>query len=164
MNIIIGTIVLFALAGYLWQKLETPERRNHAIASAINTMRGNIPRICVALIGAAYFAELLPQEFIERTLGDAAGARAIFLGTLLGVLTPGGAFVSFALAAAAFQAGASATAMVSYLSAWALFGITKMMAEELAIMGPGFIFTRIAVSFPIPVVVGYVSLWVSQWI
>ena len=48
--------------------------------------------------------------------------------------------------------------MIAYLTSWSLFSITKMMAEELAILGPQFIFARIAVSFPVPVIAGCLAL------
>ena len=66
--------------------------------------------------------------------------------------------MSFALAAGAMQAGATAPAKMSYLSAWALFSLTKVMAEELALLGPRFILARFAISFPVPLLVGSIAL------
>ena len=161
MNILIGTVVLMALAGWVWQKLETDTRRSAAYAGLWRMVRTNGPRLIVALISAGLFAELLPEETVRRFLGDTSGFQGVALGMALGILTPGGAFVSFALAAGAMAAGATAPAMIAYLTAWALFSLTKIMAEELALLGPRFILQRVTVSLPIPLVAGGVAQWVA---
>lgn len=158
MNILIGTVVLAVLAAAVWGKLGTDARRAEAYAGVTRMLIFNGPRVLVALIGAGLFAELLPQETVRQYLGDTSGFQGVALGMILGILTPGGAFVSFALAAAALQAGATAPAMMSYLTAWALFGLTKLMAEELALLGPRFILHRVAVSLPLPLIVGGLAL------
>jgi len=158
MNILIGTIVLFALAGWVWALLKTDEKRGQAYAGVRRMVVSNLPRMVVALISAGLFAELLPEETVRQYLGDTSGFQGVLLGMVLGILTPGGAFVSFALAAGALAAGATAPSMISYMTAWALFSLTKMMAEEMALLGPGFIAKRVAVSFPIPLIVGGIAL------
>lgn len=160
MNILIGTIVLFALAGWVWQRLETGERRQETYRGAWHMLRTNPPRMMASLTSAELFAELLPQEIVHQYLGDTSGFQGVALGMVLGILTPGGAFVSFALAAGAIAAGATAPEMFAYLTAWALFSLARLMAEELAFLGPAFILRRVAVSVPIPLLVdGLALLW-----
>ncbi|MEM6422560.1 MAG: hypothetical protein AAF698_08220 [Pseudomonadota bacterium] len=158
MNIIIGTVVLMALAGWVWQRLATADNRAAALAGTRRMVLMNTPRLIVALISAGLFAELLPEEVVRTYLGNTSGMTGVLLGAGLGVLTPGGAFVSFALAAGASQAGASTAALVAYITAWALFGLTKLIAEELAFLGARFIALRVALTFPLPIIVGGVAL------
>jgi len=158
MNILIGTLVLFALAGWVWQRLETDENRQTAWAGVWRMTVNNLPRVVVALISAGLFAELLPEAVVRQYLGDTSGFRGVLLGTALGIVTPGGAFVSFALAAGAISAGAAAPAIMAYLCSWALFAVTKVITEELAFLGPSFILKRVAVSVPIPLMVGGLAL------
>lgn len=158
MNILIGTLVLLALAWWVWGKLETPDNRTQAMNGVRRMVLTNLPRLMVALISAGLFAELLPEEVVRQYLGDTSGFQGVLLGTVLGILTPGGAFVSFALAAGAMGAGATMPSMMAYITAWALFSLTKMMAEELSLLGLGFIARRIAVSFPVPLIVGGLGL------
>ncbi len=161
MNILIGTLLLMLLAGWVWQKLETDTHRREAYAGVWRLIVTNTPRLVVALISAGLFAELLPEETVRAYLGDTSGLQGVLLGTALGVVTPGGAFVSFALAAGAMQAGATTPAMVAYLTAWALFALTKVIAEELAFLGPHFLLRRVAVTVPIPVLTGAMALVIS---
>lgn len=158
MNILIGTIVLFALTGWVWQKLGTDDHRAQTFRTMQAMVLTNLPRMMVALITAGLLAELLPEEMVRQYLGDAAGFSGIALGMVLGIMTPGGAFVSFALGAGALSAGAAAPAMISYMTAWALFSLTKMLTEEMAFLGPRFIVQRVAVSLPIPLFAGGIAL------
>ncbi len=158
MNILIGTVVLAVLALWVWQKLETEANRSEAYAGVWRMIRMNLPRLVIALISAGLFAELLPEDTVRRYLGDTSGFQGVLLGSVLGVLTPGGAFVSFALAAGAMNAGATMPAMVAYLTSWALFAVTKVITEELAFLGPKFILKRVMVSWPIPLIAGGTAL------
>ncbi|MEM6385370.1 MAG: permease [Pseudomonadota bacterium] len=158
MNILLGTLVLMALAGWVWQRLETPPQRHAALVGVQHMVLMNAPRLVIALISAGLFAELLPEETVRAYLGDTSGFQGVLLGAALGVVTPGGAFVSFALAAGAMQSGATTPAMVAYLTSWALFALTKVIAEELAFLGRAFLLRRVAVTLPIPVMAGSLAL------
>lgn len=113
--------------------------------------------IIVALISAGLFAELLPERLVRNYLGDASGLWGIFLGTLLGILTPGGTFVCFALAGGALGAGAAYSAIVAYVTAWSTLAITKLLAKEMAFLGPRFILTRVAFCLPVPLASGAIA-------
>lgn len=163
MNIVIGTIVLMALAGWVWQRLGNDDQRQDAYAAVGRMVVTNLPRMVVALISAGLFAELLPEETVRMYLGDETGYRAVLIGTALGVLTPGGAFVAFAVAAAATSAGAAMPAMVAYICAWGLFSLTKLIAEEMVFLGPRFVLLRVAVCSPVPLIAGALALWLERF-
>ena len=160
MNIVIGTLVLMLLAGWVWRVLDTTDRRAQAFAGVRRMIINNFPRLVVALISAGLFAELLPEEIVRHYLGDTSGMTGILLGAVLGILTPGGAFVSFALAAGAMNAGAAAPALVAYITSWSLYGVTRVITEELAFLGGRFILMRMALSWPLPVIAGALVLFV----
>lgn len=161
MNVLIGTLVLIALAGWVWRRLGTDANRAEALAGTRRMIATNLPRLVLALVSAGLMAELLPPDMVDRYLGDTSGLSGVLLGAALGVVTPGGAFVSFALAAGAMQAGAAEPAMIAYLTAWALFSLTKVVAEELVFLGPRFVLTRMALSLPVPVLAGGIALALS---
>lgn len=161
MNILIGTLVLIGLAAWVWHKLETGARREQALRGMMAMVRMNLPRMVVAMISAGMYAELLPEALVRQYLGDTAGLSGLLLGTVLGMLTPGGAFVSFALAAGAMGAGATVPAMVAYLTSWGLFSITKMLGGEVSLMGPRFIAQRVAISLPVPLIAGALAMLVA---
>ncbi|MEM0950128.1 MAG: hypothetical protein AAGK37_22230 [Pseudomonadota bacterium] len=153
MNILVGTLLIGVAAIWLWSRLPNAAWRAASYRAALDTLYFTSPRILVALLGAGFFAELLPEQQVRALLGRDAGLLAVGLAILLGPLTPGGAFVSFAIAAAALKAGAAPVPAIAYVTSWALFSTTKIFAYELAFMGRQLTLTRILVSLPVPFVV-----------
>lgn len=81
----------------------------------------------VALLGAAFVAELSPEDKIEAAFGVGSGPAGVLLAVAHGPITPGGAFVSFAVGAAALKAGAAPAPVVAYVTSWSLFALTKFL-------------------------------------
>ncbi len=156
MNILIGTVLIGAGAIWLWLQLPNEEWRRASYRASLDTFLFTAPRVIVALLGAGFFAELLPEEQVRQLLGTEAGITGILLSIALGPLTPGGAFVSFAIGAAALKAGASPVAAIAYVTSWSLFSTTKIFAYELSFMGRQATLTRILVSLPVPFVIAAV--------
>ncbi|MCG6884842.1 MAG: hypothetical protein LJE62_13920 [Silicimonas sp.] len=161
MNILIGSILLVALAAWLWSKLPDAAARERALAETRRLGLFILPRISVALIGAAFFADLLPEERVRTLFGSGAGLTGLLLATVLGPLTPGGPFVCFAVAAAGLHVGATPQAVLAYVTSWALFSMTKTLAYEVPLMGVRFTARRFALSFPIPFLVAAAGYFVS---
>lgn len=153
MNILIGTMLIGGAAVWLWTVLPNAEWRAAAGRAALSTLTFTGPRVVVALLGAGFFAELLPPEQVQRFFGAEAGAAGVVLAIALGPLTPGGAFVSFAVGAAALKAGAAPVMALAYVVSWSLFSMTKLLAYELPLMGRSAMATRLLVSLPVPFVV-----------
>ncbi|KUP95066.1 hypothetical protein [Tritonibacter horizontis] len=150
MNILIGTVLITVAAIWLWCKLPNDDWRRASYRASYDTLLFTAPRILVALLGAGFFAELLPADQVRQVLGAEAGVSAVLLAIALGPITPGGAFVSFAIAAAALKAGAAPVAAVAYVTSWSLFSMTKIFAYELSFMGRSATLSRILVSLPVP--------------
>lgn len=153
MNILIGTLLIGAGAVWLWARLPDRAWRVEAYRASFHTFLFTAPRVLVALLGAGFFAELLPEAQVRQLLGTEAGVSAVLLAIAAGPITPGGAFVSFAIAAAALRAGADPVAAVAYVVSWSLFSTTKIFAYEVSFMGRQATIARLAVSLPVPFVV-----------
>jgi uncharacterized membrane protein YraQ (UPF0718 family) len=160
MNIIIGTIVIGAAAVWLWLKLPNAWWRVASYLASFDTFLFTAPRVLIALLGAGFFAELLPENEVRQLLGEEADIAAVLLSVVLSTLTPGGAFVSFAIAAAALRTGAAPVAAIAYVTSWSLFSTTKIFAYELSFMGRRATLLRILVSLPVPFVIsGLAYAW-----
>lgn len=150
MNILVGTVFLGVVCALLWRKLPDETARRRTLVEAARLAGFVFPRIVVALIGAALFAELLPAETIRTMFGSDAGLFALVLAVLIGPITPGGPFVCFAVAAAGLQAGASAPVVMGYVTSWAAFSLTKTFAYEVPLLGGRFVLWRVLLSLPLP--------------
>ena len=158
MNIIIGTILLWGAAFWLWRKMPGQTERRQSLKDSIELAKFTLPRITLALIGAALFAELLPADKIEGLFGNEAGLMGIILAVLIAPVTPGGAFVAFAIGAAGLRVGASEAAVMAYVTSWGLFSVTKALAYEIPLLGGGFVLRRYLISIPLPFIVAIAAL------
>ncbi len=116
-----------------------------------------LPNLLIGFTVAGFLMLLLPEELIARHLGQQSGIGGIFLGTAVGILTPGGPFTHFPIIASLIAKGAAIGPMTSYISAWALLGIHRIIIWELPILGFNFAAIRLASSLIFPVIIGIIA-------
>ncbi len=116
-----------------------------------------LPRMLAAFAVAGLIQALIPQDAILRWIGKDSGMQGLLIGSVAGAMTPGGPMLSFPIIASMYQQGAGSGPLVAYLSAWSLLGIHRLIIWEIPMLGPRFAFSRIAVSFLIPPVLGWVT-------
>lgn len=116
-----------------------------------------LPLLLVAMVLAGMLQAIIPREFITKLLGKETGIKGIIIGALLGIILPGGPYVSFPLLAVIYKGGASIGAVAALLSSWGLLGIFRFINFELPILGPHFAFARYVSSFIFPVIIGIIA-------
>ncbi|WP_372604053.1 hypothetical protein [Actibacterium sp.] len=160
MNILIGTIFLWALALFALRLLRKsrPEAVPAVIARARTTTIYLVPRVFAGLLGAGFMAELLPVDKIEQYFGEGSGLIGVGLASVLGVVTPGGPFVAFAVGASALKAGAGWAPLVAYVTAFSVININRSLVYEIPLMGRQFTLIRMLVSVPLSLVLGGIAL------
>ena len=110
-----------------------------------------IPRLAIGVIGAGFLAALLPQEVVQSWLGPDSGITGLLLATVAGAITPGGPVIGFAIGASALKSGAGYLAVMTYVTAWALFAFQRLIVWELPVMPTRVVWLRVAASLPLPV-------------
>src|ERR1051325_992803 len=122
-----------------------------------------LPRMIPALILAGLMQVLVPQDVVARYFGRQSGFRALVIATGAGMLTPGGPMVSVPLLVAAANSGAAMPSLVSYMTAWSLFGLQRIISWEAPLMGWRFVSVRVAVSLVLPLLAGWlVTIFFSE--
>ncbi|MCS6853568.1 MAG: permease [Elioraea sp.] len=124
------------------------------LATAGNLALTVLPVMVPALFLAAVIQSGVGRERIGRLLGAESGLRGLLLASAAGMATPGGPMAAFPLVAALAAAGADRGALVAYVSAWALNGMSRILVFELPLLGPEFALLRFAASLPLPVLAG----------
>ena len=114
-----------------------------------------VPRLVPALLLAGLFQVVVPQELVSRHFGRDAGLKGLVMAMLAGVITPGGPMVSVPFLVALANSGAAVPALVSYMTAWSLFGLQRIIAWEAPLMGWKFVWVRVIPSLAFPVVAGW---------
>jgi uncharacterized membrane protein YraQ (UPF0718 family) len=117
--------------------------------------------IAVSFLAAGFAQVLIPSEWIRGALGRDSGMRGIALATAAGIATPAGPFVSLPIAATLLRAGAEPAAVVTYLTAWSLLAVHRLVAWEVPLLGARFALIRYAICAALPVLAGLLTrgLW-----
>ena len=113
-----------------------------------------LPLILVAIPMAAFLSQLIPPQLAAAWLGPESGMRGVLVATGVGGFIPGGPFVSFPLVLTFIKAGAGTAQMVALITAWAVFGIRRVLAWELPVLGPRFVAIRLISGAALPVLAG----------
>ncbi len=117
-----------------------------------------VPRMLCALVAAGFIAKLIPTEIISSYLGAEAGFIAIAIGTLTGMLIPAGPVVSFSIAAVFANEGASAPALVSFITSWSVFALHRVIIFEIPLLGLAFLRLRLLSVLVLPLLAGSFTL------
>ena len=89
------------------------------------------PKILCGLFIAAAVPILVPREVFTRWLGGKSGLRGLGVASLAGALVPGGPMMIFPLAVGFRAAGASMATLITFVTAWSLYGINRTVIWEM---------------------------------
>jgi uncharacterized membrane protein YraQ (UPF0718 family) len=120
------------------------------------------PNLAIGFTLAGFLTLLVPQELIAKWLGEGAGTKGVFVGSLAGMLTPGGPFTHFPILASLMQKGAAIGPICAYIAAWALIGVHRIIIWEAPMLGWRFVAVRVAACVAVPPVVGLLAQIVAS--
>lgn len=115
------------------------------------------PKILCGFFVAASVPILVPRETLERWIGQDSGTRGLAVASLAGGLVPGGPMMIFPLAASFRLAGASTATVISFVTAWSLYGLNRTVIWEMSFLHIDFVLLRVAICLPFPVLVGWIA-------
>lgn len=126
------------------------------IKLAGKTIWSNLLLMLVGFLIAGLMQVLLPKDLIAKWLGDASGIKGVLIGCLTGGLIPGSPYAVFPIVGGFYQSGASLGAIVGYLTAWALWSVTRLPVE-MALINPKVALIRYAITFIVPPAAGLLA-------
>lgn len=115
-----------------------------------------LPLLAAAFLTAGLLQALVKKETVTRWLGEKAGFRGILLACLGGGLIPGGPYAYYPIANALMKSGAGLGVLVAFVTAKNLWSASRL-PMEIAILGPQITFTRFAITFFIPPLIGWTA-------
>lgn len=116
-----------------------------------------IPRIVLAILISGFFSQIVPTELVAQWLGKESGIKGILIGSLVGGLTPGGPILCYPIVVVLFKTGASMPSLISYLTAWSVFAVHRMIAYEIPLLGFRFVLIRLASCLFLPPLAGFMA-------
>ncbi len=116
-----------------------------------------IPRIAAATLLAGFLQAMVSRDMVTKWIGTESGWRGLFIGTVAGVVMPGGPITTFPLVVAFYGAGADMGALVAFLVSWSILGFNRVIVWELPFLGQDFVFVRLAASLLLPIAAGLIA-------
>lgn len=126
------------------------------LLAAWRTMRRNLLMLILGFVLAGLAQVLIPRDLITRWLGDQAGFRGILIGCVVGGIFPGSPYATFPVVASLYEAGAGIGAVVGFVTAWALWSVSRL-PFEIALIAPRPALIRYGVTFLVPPIAGLLA-------
>ncbi|SDC81107.1 MULTISPECIES: permease [unclassified Candidatus Frackibacter] len=152
-----STIIMAVIALFLFIIAYVKEGNLHieGLKAGSQMLIRTAPLLLIAFVLAGLLQVLIPQSLIINWLGEGAGVKGILVSCIAGLITPGGPYVAFPLAAALFKSGASLMTIITYITAWSVWNVSSL-SFEVALIGPKFTLIRLVTMAFIPPLVGLV--------
>ena len=131
------------------------------LQAAGRTLWRNLAILLLGFIIAGLAQVLIPKDIITDWLSDQAGTRGIFIASVVGGLVPGAPYAVFPLVGTLYQAGAGLGAVVSFVSAWSLWSVSRLPVE-MALIDPKPALVRYAITFVVPPIAGLLAQTIAR--
>ncbi|MGD8554742.1 MAG: permease [Anaerolineales bacterium] len=116
----------------------------------------NLPILLLGFAIAGLAQVLIPKELISRWLGAESGYKGVLIGCAVGGLVPGAPYAILPLVGAFYKAGAGLGPVVGFVSAWALWSVSRL-PMEMALIDPKAALVRYGITFVVPPIAGLVA-------
>jgi uncharacterized membrane protein YraQ (UPF0718 family) len=152
-TLVLAIVTLILLGFAFRQGRDIPQA---GLMTAGRTFWRNLPILLLGFIIAGLVQTLVPKELISRWLGAQSGVKGILIACAVGGLVPGAPYATFPLVAAFYQAGAGLGAVVGFVSAWALWSVSRLPIE-MALIDPKAALIRYGITFIVPPTAGLIA-------
>ncbi len=115
-----------------------------------------IPLILAAFALSGLLKVLIPAGLFARWLGPQKGLQGIFLGGILGGITPGPIYVVFPFAYGLLKGGAGIGTVIAYVLAWDMWQLRRMPLE-VALIGWKFVLIKLVLTLPLSFLAGFLA-------
>jgi uncharacterized membrane protein YraQ (UPF0718 family) len=160
MIVIITTAILWSMAMGLAVTLlvRSPGRMKLALRGAAAQGGITFTLIPMALLTAAFLAEIMPAQLISGGIGEETGFRGILIATLAGSIMPGGPSLTFPAAIFFLKSGAGTPQIIAFLTSWSVFALHRVLGYEIPLMGWRFSALRLVSAACLPIVAGLIAM------
>lgn len=115
-----------------------------------------LPVMLLTFVIAGLFTQLVPKDAVLSWIGNESGWRGIAIGSIAGILAPGGPLTMFPLVGLIQQAGAGIGTLVALVTAWSMWGV-RMILLESALISPRFALFKFLSCFFVPMLAGAIA-------
>lgn len=113
------------------------------------------PLLIVGFLLVGQATAWIPKSIVEQYMGKQSGLTGVGIGWLLGMAVPLVTSTLFPLIAGFIAMEVSTAALITFLTAWGLVQIQRLITYEIPFLGLELALTRFAICFFIPPIVGW---------
>ena len=114
-------------------------------------------RVLLGILLGGFIQVLIPRALVAEWIGPASGLIGILIGSFVGMIITGGAFVVVPVIASIYTAGASAGPIIALLTAANLVRIQGIFIWEIPFFGARIALSRYIICLFIPPIVGLIG-------
>ncbi len=159
-TLLLATVAAILLAIAFWRGRDLPLA---GLLAAGRTLWRNLPILLLGFVIAGLVQVLVPKELVSRWLGAQAGIKGILIACAAGGLVPGSPYAVFPMVAALYQAGAGLGVVVGFISAWALWSVSRLPVE-MALIDPKAALVRYGITFVVPPIAGLLANFATRFL
>jgi len=159
-TLLLGSVCFLLLIVALLRERELPLA---GLEAGALTLYRNLPIILIGFAIAGLIQVLVPKAFVASWLGAESGWKGILLASAAGGLIPGPPYAVFPLVGGFYQAGLGLGPVVSFLSAWALWSVTRLPLE-MALVDIKVSLIRYAITFVVPPLAGFLAGYLARFV
>jgi uncharacterized protein len=119
--------------------------------------------LLLGFVLAGLIQVLIPEAVVLRWLGTQDLGSGVLAGWGLGLLLPGGPYVTFPIAANLFRQGAAPGPLIALISAKVLLSPIRVVSFEAPLLGWPMTAARLLPSLLLPPLLGLIGQWLYQW-
>lgn len=156
MKAVVLILTVLALILSIWTWRRDPGLLAVGFRQGAETALAVLPVMLLTFAIAGLVSVLVPKDAILSWIGNESGWRGIWVGSVAGVLAPGGPMTMFPVVGLLQQSGAGIGALVAVVTAWSMWGL-RMILLESALISPRFALIKFLCCFFIPPLAGSIA-------
>jgi len=149
-------MIVIALGMLALTRSRADDSAQRGISLGWQTLKSTLPVLILAFAIVGYVKVLAPQDMVQSWIGPDSGLRGVLIGTIAGMLLPGGPYVVFPLVAALYHSGAGLGPTLAMITSWSALALLTV-SFELPFMGWRFSILRLSLGLFAPLIVGLIG-------
>jgi uncharacterized membrane protein YraQ (UPF0718 family) len=129
---LILVLIALILTAIAWR--QSTQKLKLGVQIGWSTLKRTLPVLLLAFLIVGFVNALEPQSIVRAWIGPNSGMRGVLIGTLAGMLLPGGPYVVFPLIGTLYQSGAGLGPTLAMITSWATLALLTV-SFELPFMG-----------------------------
>jgi uncharacterized membrane protein YraQ (UPF0718 family) len=156
-NLVILLLITLALSFLVL--LRQPALFKNAVWASGKLFGGVWVELAIGFILAGLLEVLIPAPVLLRWMGSESSGQGILVGSVVGLLLPGGPYLIFPIVADLLRQGAAPGPLIALLTAKVLLSPIRMLTYEAPLLGWPMTLARLLPGLLLPPVLGLVGQW-----